>query len=64
FNVIVALGFTIGRMVWLSPTLCLYCLPPLFGAAVILRWSIKRLFFFQRAFLEQTGRLSDAVLEG
>ena len=64
FNVIVALALTLGRMIWLSPSLSLYCLPPLVFAALILRWSIRRLFHFQRALLEQTARLSDTVLEG
>ena len=44
-------------------TLSLYCVFPLFLAAIILRWGVLRMFYIQKSILTQIGVLGDHVLE-
>lgn len=63
FNVIFLVLLTCGRMLSMDVMLTLYCIGPLFIAALILRWAVKQMFAVFAQHIRQVASLSARILE-
>ena len=64
FNVIFILLLTIGRMVQMDAWLTLWCVLPLVGAAIFLRYAVVAMFRLFGQMQAQVATLSERILEG
>jgi len=63
FNVAFTLFFTVGQMLLTEALLTALCLIPLVGAALVLRYAIRKMLSLVRRSQEQVATLSERVLE-